>query len=93
MKASIHPNYVEAHVRCMCGNEFTTRATQEEIHVEVCSNCHPFYTGRQKLVDTGGRVERFQRRVAKGRQRSAGRLEVSPTSNRSGGTQAQARPQ
>jgi large subunit ribosomal protein L31 len=83
MKASIHPNYVEAHVRCMCGNEFTTRATQEEIHVEVCSNCHPFYTGRQKLVDTGGRVERFQRRVAKGRQRSA----------QAGGTQAQARPQ
>jgi large subunit ribosomal protein L31 len=83
MKAAIHPNYVEAHVRCMCGNEFTTRATQEDIHVEVCSNCHPFYTGRQKLVDTGGRVERFQRRVAKGRQRSA----------QSGGTQAQARPQ
>lgn len=71
MKEKIHPNYVEAHVRCTCGNEFVTRATQEEIHVEVCSNCHPFYTGRQKLVDTGGRVERFQRRVAKGRQRSA----------------------
>jgi large subunit ribosomal protein L31 len=67
MKEKIHPKYVEAHVRCTCGNEFTTRATQEEIHVEVCSNCHPFYTGRQKLVDTGGRVERFQRRVAKGR--------------------------
>jgi large subunit ribosomal protein L31 len=83
MKTSIHPNYVEAHVRCMCGNEFTTRATQDEIHVEVCSNCHPFYTGRQKLVDTGGRVERFQRRVAEGRQRSA----------QTGGTQAQARPQ
>jgi large subunit ribosomal protein L31 len=93
MKAKIHPNYVEAHVRCMCGNEFTTRAAQEEIHVEVCSNCHPFYTGRQKLIDTGGRVERFQRRVAKGRQRNAGRSEVPPTSNRSSGTQAQARPQ
>jgi large subunit ribosomal protein L31 len=83
MKASIHPNYVETHVRCMCGNEFTTRATQDEIHVEVCSNCHPFYTGRQKLVDTGGRVERFQRRVAKGRQHKA----------QTAGTQAQARPQ
>jgi large subunit ribosomal protein L31 len=71
MKDKIHPNYVEAHVRCTCGNEFVTRATQDEIHVEVCSNCHPFYTGRQKLVDTGGRVERFQRRVAKGRQRNA----------------------
>lgn len=92
MKAQIHPNYVEAHVRCMCGNEFTTRATQDEIHVEVCSNCHPFYTGRQKLVDTGGRVERFQRRVAKGRQRTAGRLEVPSTPIRSG-TPPQARPQ
>jgi large subunit ribosomal protein L31 len=93
MKSSIHPNYIEAHVRCTCGNEFTTRATQEEIHVEVCSNCHPFYTGRQKLVDTGGRVERFQRRVAKGRLRSAGRSEVPSTSNLSGSSQAQTRPQ
>jgi large subunit ribosomal protein L31 len=62
MKTEIHPNYQEAHVRCTCGNEFTTRSTQGEIHVEICSACHPFYTGRQKLVDTGGRVERFQRR-------------------------------
>jgi large subunit ribosomal protein L31 len=69
MKTAIHPSYVQAHVRCTCGNEFTTRATREELHVEVCSNCHPFYTGRQKLVDTGGRVERFQRRVAKSRVR------------------------
>lgn len=67
MKDKIHPTYMQAHVRCTCGNEFYTRATQEELHVEVCSNCHPFYTGRQKLVDTGGRVERFQRRMAKGR--------------------------
>ena len=64
MKTDIHPEYVEAHVRCTCGNEFTTRSTQDEIHVEICSNCHPFYTGKQKLVDTGGRVERFQRRAA-----------------------------
>ncbi|MEA2314647.1 MAG: large subunit ribosomal protein [Solirubrobacteraceae bacterium] len=71
MKAKIHPNYVPAHVRCTCGNEFTTRATQAELHVEVCSNCHPFYTGRQKLMDSGGRVERFQRRVAKGRLHTA----------------------
>jgi large subunit ribosomal protein L31 len=68
MKTAIHPEYVEAHVRCTCGNEFTTRSTKPEIHVEICSACHPFYTGRQKLVDTGGRVERFQRRVAKGRR-------------------------
>jgi len=67
VKAEIHPQYVTAHVRCTCGNEFMTRATRDELRVEVCSNCHPFYTGRQKLVDTGGRVERFQRRVAKGR--------------------------
>jgi large subunit ribosomal protein L31 len=67
MKTKIHPSYAEAHVRCTCGNEFTTRATRDELHVEVCSNCHPFYTGKQKLMDTGGRVERFQRRMAKGR--------------------------
>jgi large subunit ribosomal protein L31 len=71
MKAKIHPTYGRAHVRCTCGNEFITRATRDELHVEVCSNCHPFYTGRQKLMDTGGRVERFQRRVAKGRLHSA----------------------
>jgi large subunit ribosomal protein L31 len=65
MKTAIHPEYVESHVRRTCGNEFTTRSTQPEIHVEICSNCHPFYTGRQKLVDTGGRVERFKRRAAK----------------------------
>ena len=71
MKDKIHPKYVTSHVSCTCGNEFLTRATQEELHVEVCSNCHPFYTGRQKLMDTGGRVERFQRRVAKGRLHAA----------------------
>jgi large subunit ribosomal protein L31 len=68
MRSAIHPEYTEAHVRCTCGNEFTTRSTKSDIHVEICSACHPFYTGRQKLVDTGGRVERFQRRVAKGRR-------------------------
>jgi large subunit ribosomal protein L31 len=67
MRQGIHPEYVEAHVRCTCGNEFTTRSTKPELHVEICSNCHPFYTGKQKLVDSGGRVERFQRRAAKRR--------------------------
>ena len=71
MREKIHPEYVAARVHCTCGNEFMTRATRSELRVEVCSNCHPFYTGRQKLVDTGGRVERFQRRVAKGRLHSA----------------------
>jgi large subunit ribosomal protein L31 len=72
MKSELHPEYVVAHVRCTCGNEFATRATRSDYHLEICSQCHPFYTGRQKLVDTGGRVERFQRRVAKGRASSAG---------------------
>ncbi|HET9073673.1 MAG TPA: 50S ribosomal protein L31 [Solirubrobacteraceae bacterium] len=67
MKSDIHPTYIDSQVTCTCGNKFTTRSTRGEIHVEICSECHPFYTGRQKLVDTGGRVERFQRRVAKGR--------------------------
>ena len=70
MKTDIHPNYVDSHVRCTCGNEFMTRSTKPEIHVEICSNCHPFYTGKQKLMDTGGRVERFKRRAAKRGARS-----------------------
>ncbi len=65
MKSGIHPEYTEARVHCTCGNECTTRSTQGAINVEICSNCHPFYTGRQKLVDTGGRVERFKRRAAR----------------------------
>ena len=65
MKAEIHPEYITAVVRCTCGNEFETRSTKSELRVEICSNCHPFYTGRQKLIDTGGRVERFQRRAAR----------------------------
>jgi large subunit ribosomal protein L31 len=67
MKAEIHPEYKLAHVHCSCGNQFYTRSTQDDLHVELCSECHPFYTGKQKLVDTGGRVERFQRRAAKHR--------------------------
>ena len=70
MKTGIHPDYVESRVTCTCGNTFVTRSTQAEIHVEICSNCHPFYTGRQKLVDTGGRVERFKRRAAKRQDKS-----------------------
>ena len=71
MKKDIHPAYVECKVTCGCGNTFMTRSTKPELHVEICSVCHPFYTGKQKLVDTGGRVERFQRRLEKaGRQAS-----------------------
>lgn len=62
MKEGIHPEYVECRVRCGCGNEFATRSTVKEIHVEICSACHPFFTGKQKFVDTAGRVDRFQRK-------------------------------
>ena len=65
MKAEIHPDYVLSSVRCSCGHECVTRSTKSELHVEVCSACHPFYTGKQKLMDSGGRVERFQRRLQK----------------------------
>ena len=64
MKTDIHPEYVESQVTCTCGNSFTTRSTHPTISVEICSQCHPFYTGKQKLMDTGGRVERFRRRAA-----------------------------
>jgi large subunit ribosomal protein L31 len=62
MKTAIHPQYRRSVVTCACGNTFETRSTLAEIHVEVCSVCHPFYTGQQRLVDTAGRVERFKRK-------------------------------
>ncbi|MBC3516482.1 50S ribosomal protein L31 [Neobittarella massiliensis] len=62
MKQGIHPKYEETTIRCACGETFTTRSTKSDIRVEICSKCHPFYTGKQKLVDTGGRVERFKKR-------------------------------
>lgn len=62
MKDAIHPKYEAAKVNCACGNSFETRSTRPEIRVEVCNKCHPFYTGKQKLVDTGGRVDRFKKR-------------------------------
>ena len=65
MKTDIHPEYQETKVHCSCGNEFITRSTVSQINAELCNECHPFFTGRQKLVDTGGRVERFQKRAAK----------------------------
>jgi large subunit ribosomal protein L31 len=70
MKADIHPSYVDATVRCSCGNTFTTRSTKADIHAELCNECHPFFTGKQKLVDSGGRVERFQRRYGQRGSRS-----------------------
>jgi len=65
MKEGIHPNYNEINVKCACGNTFPTRSTRKEIFTEICSACHPFFTGKQKLVDTAGRVERFKKRYAK----------------------------
>jgi large subunit ribosomal protein L31 len=65
MKQGIHPEYQTATVHCSCGVRFETRSTVADLRVDICSQCHPFYTGKQKLVDTGGRVERFQRRYAK----------------------------
>lgn len=62
MRADIHPRYEEAAVTCSCGNTFTTRSTEPQLRVELCNVCHPFFTGKQRLVDSGGRVERFQRR-------------------------------
>jgi large subunit ribosomal protein L31 len=62
MKADIHPSYKKAMVHCACGNQFETRSTAKSIHVEICSICHPYFTGRQKLVDTAGRVERFRQK-------------------------------
>ena len=62
MKSSIHPNYIAATVTCACGSVVETRSTVQKIHVEICSSCHPFYTGKQKLMDTAGRVEKFRKK-------------------------------
>ncbi len=64
MKENIHPKYVESHVQCACGNKFTTRSIKSEIQVEICSQCHPFFTGKQKLLDTAGRIEKFKKKYA-----------------------------
>jgi large subunit ribosomal protein L31 len=77
MKKGIHPEYMETVVTCSCGNTFTTRSVKPELHVELCSQCHPFYTGKQKLVDTGGRVERFQRKYAQ-RASATSQSQTSP---------------
>ena len=76
MKKDIHPDYKEALVTCGCGNSFKTRSTRDKIAVEVCSNCHPFYTGKQKFVDAAGRIERFQKKYAA----SGAKGKAAPTS-------------
>ena len=76
MRPKIHPKYVECQVACSCGNTFTTRSTQPRITVQICSRCHPFFTGKQKLVDSAGRVEKFMRRYGKS---AGGQTVVEPT--------------
>lgn len=83
MKPDIHPKYEEVEVRCACGNTFKTRSTKPELHLEICSNCHPFFTGKQKLIDTEGRVERFTKRFgtqnAETRKKAAADLKAKKT--------------
>ncbi|UCC72380.1 MAG: 50S ribosomal protein L31 [Gemmatimonadota bacterium] len=95
MKEGIHPEYKEALVTCACGNSFTTRSTLESIHVEICSRCHPFFTGRQKLVDTAGRVERFRRKYGepggkrKGKKVRAPEAQAEPAAPSAGEEQSE----
>ncbi len=70
MKKGIHPEYVECEVTCACGNKFKTRSTMPQIKVEVCANCHPFFTGKQKFVDSTGRIEKFRAKYAKFQQKN-----------------------
>ena len=65
MKSGIHPNYKEVTVACACGEKFTTRSTRPEVHLDICSKCHPFFTGKQKIMDAEGRVEKFKKKYAK----------------------------
>jgi len=81
MKQGIHPKYGPARVTCACGNTFVTRATVPEIRVEICSNCHPFFTGRQKIVDTERRVERFRQRYKRYQERAKAEQEKSGKSS------------
>ncbi len=69
MKKDIHPDYKECLVVCACGNTFKTRSTKEEIRVEICSQCHPFFTGKQKLVDSAGRIEKFNKKYRDGKKK------------------------
>ena len=78
MKEGIHPRYEKAQIICACGNVIDTRSTQKAIDVELCSACHPFFTGKQKLVDTAGRVERFERKYRRGKQASGAEAPATP---------------
>ncbi|MBI2808323.1 MAG: 50S ribosomal protein L31 [Planctomycetes bacterium] len=78
MKKDIHPKYEETTVKCGCGNEFKTRSTKKNISVEICSACHPFFTGKMKFVDTTGRVEKFQKKYNWDKRKKAGETEAAP---------------
>jgi len=79
VKSGIHPTYEEVAVRCACGNTFTTRSTKNELHLDICNACHPFFTGRQKLIDTEGRVDRFTKRFG---AQSAAQLKETAKANK-----------
>jgi large subunit ribosomal protein L31 len=86
VKESIHPKYHEVTVRCACGNSWKTRSTKPELHLEICSACHPFFTGRQKLIDTEGRVERFTKKfgaqTSESRKKAAKAKKAAPAAAR-----------
>jgi len=92
VKEGIHPKYEEVEVRCACGNTFKTRSTKPELHLEICSACHPFFTGRQKLIDTEGRVERFTKKfgaqTAAQRKTAASAAKAAKKSTPSAGAKA-----
>ena len=71
MREGIHPNYIESNVTCACGNTYATRSTKPEIHVEICSQCHPFFTGKQKIMDTEGRVQKFMQKYGMNTRKTA----------------------
>jgi large subunit ribosomal protein L31 len=86
VKEGIHPKYYDVEARCACGNTFKTRSTKPELHLEICSNCHPFFTGRQKLIDTEGRVERFTKKfgaqTSESRKKAAKAKKSTPATTR-----------
>ena len=83
MKAEIHPKYTDAEIRCACGNVISTRSTRPVIIVGICNVCHPFYTGQQKFVDTAGRVDKFQQRMAKTQAAQAAQAEAATKKKKS----------
>ena len=91
MKEGIHPKYFDVEARCACGATWKTRSTKQELHLEICNNCHPFFTGRQKLIDTEGRVERFTKRF--GAQTSESRKQAAKSKKQPAAAKAELRKQ